>query len=266
MTPTPHADTRALITGGTQGLGLAIARELVAQGCTRLVVTGRDRAKGAAAAAALSLGGVEASFLAVDMGDTEAVPAMVDEAAERMGGVSSLVNSAALTARGSILDTSPALWDAVFAVNTKGPFFALQRFAQRCIDEELAGTAVNILSVVVHGGLSFLAPYGASKAALAHVTKNAANTLAAHRIRVNGINVGWMDTPGEDIVQQQFHGREPGWQAAVNASQPFGMLVQPEHVAGQVAFFLGPQSGVVTGSVMDFDQQVIGAYPDTDAR
>lgn len=265
MTQTPHADTCALITGGSQGLGLAIARELVAQGCTRLVLTGRDAAKGAAAAADLSDGGVAASFLAVDMKDTGAVPAMVDEAARRMGRVTALVNSAASTARGSILDTTPALWDQVFDTNAKGPFFALQRFAQRCIDEGIEGTCVNILSIVVHGGLPFLAPYGASKAALLYITKNAANTLARHRIRINGINVGWMNTPGEDLVQQRFHGRRPGWQQEVNAHQPFGMLVQPEHVARQVAFFLGPQSGVVTGTVMDFDQTVVGAYPDTNA-
>ncbi len=264
MITSPHADTCALITGGSQGLGLAIARELVDQGCTRLVLTGRDTAKGEAAAAGLSNGGVEASFLGVDMGDTEAVPAMVDEAAARMGRVTALVNSAAATLRGSILDTSPALWDQVFDVNAKGPFFALQSFARRCIDDGIPGTCVNILSIVVHGGLPFLAPYGASKAALLYTTKNAANTLARHRIRVNGINVGWMDTPGEDRVQQEFHGRQPGWQAEVNASLPFGMMVQPEHVAAQVAFLLGPQSGVVTGSVMDFDQRVVGAYPDTD--
>ncbi len=263
MTHLPHADTRALITGGSQGLGLAIARELVAQGCTRLVITGRDIAKGEAAAAALRDGGVEASFLAADMGDAGAVVAMVDQAAQRMGRVSALVNSAAATDRGSILDTTPELWDSVLDVNARGPFFALQRFAQRCIDEKIAGTCVNILSIVVHGGLSFLAPYGASKSALLFITRNAANTLAPHRIRVNGINVGWMDTPGEDLVQQKFHGRHPGWQDEVNAGLPFGMLVQPEHVARQAVFLLGPQSGVVTGSVMDFDQRVVGAYPDT---
>ncbi len=260
----PHAETCALITGASQGLGLAVARALVAQGCTRLVLTGRDRAKGEAAAAGLSQGGVEASFLAVDMADTAAVLDMVDTAAGRMGRVTALVNSAAYTARGSILDTDPDLWDRVFATNAKGPFFALQRFAQRCIDEGIAGTCVNILSIVVHGGLPFLAPYGASKAALLYTTKNAANTLAKHRIRVNGINVGWMNTPGEDKVQREAHGRKPGWQAEVDAALPFGQMVQPEEVAEQVAFLLGPRSGVVTGSVMDFDQQVVGAYPDTD--
>lgn len=266
MTTSPHANTRALVTGAAQGLGLALARELVAQGCRRLVLADRNAETGRAAAAALSTGGVAASFLEVDMEDAAAAAAMVDAAADRMGGVTALANCAACTARGSILDTTPDLWDRVMDTNAKGPFFALQRFAQACIDTGVEGTCVNILSVVVHGGLPFLAPYGTSKAALLYITRNAANTLARHRIRVNGINVGWMDTPGEDVVQREIHGRAPGWQADVGAGLPFGRMVRPEEVARQAAFLLGPLSGVVTGSVMDFDQTVVGAYPDTDAR
>ena len=218
-----------------------------------------------AAAQELSTGGVTATFQPVDMGDTDAAIGMVDAAADRMGRVTSLVNCAAITDRGSILDTTPQLWDTIFAVNTKGPFFALQRFAQRCIAEKIHGTCVNILSVVTYGGLPSLAPYAASKSALLNITKNSAAALSKHRIRINGINVGWMDTPGEDAIQQKYHNRTDGWLDQVEAGMPFGMLVKPAHVAGQVAFFLGPQSGVVTGSIMDFEQQVIGAYPDTDA-
>ncbi|WP_172300159.1 SDR family oxidoreductase [Pseudoruegeria sp. HB172150] len=258
-----HAGTRALITGGTQGLGFAIAQELVAQGCRRVVVTGRNPHRGAKAADALRETGAEAYYLQVDMSDADAAIYMVDSAGEHMEGVTSLVNCAAMTDRGSILDTTPALWDQILNTNTKGPFFALQRFAQRCIDERIPGTCVNILSIVVHCGLPFLAPYSASKAALLNITKNSAAALSKHRIRVNAINVGWMDTPGEDVIQQKYHDRPEGWLADVEASMPFGMLVKPEHVARQTAFFLGPQSGVVTGSVMDFDQQVAGAYPDT---
>lgn len=261
-----HADTCALVTGGSQGLGLAIAEELIAQGCRKIVISARDAEKGERAAAGLARGGVEAHFLPVDMGDTDAAIRMVDDAAAKMGSVTALVNGAALTDRGSILDTTPELWDAMFGVNAKGPFFALQRFAQLCIEQNIAGTCVNILSIVVHGGLPFLAPYGASKAALLYTTKNSANTLAPHRIRVNAINVGWMDTPGENVTQQKYHGRKEGWLADAEANMPFGMLVKPAHVAGQAAFFLGPQSGVVTGSIVDFDQQVVGAYPDTNEK
>ncbi len=258
-----HDRTGALVTGGSQGLGLAIARELIAQGCRRIVVTSRNADKGAAAVEQLSALGADAHTLPVEMGDIDQVQEMVPQAVERIGPVNALVNCAANTDRGSILDTTPDQWDAIMDPNAKGPFFALQAFARHCIDSGNGGSCVNILSIVIYGGLPFLAPYVASKAALGGVTKNAAAALAKHRIRVNGINVGWMDTPGEDATQRKWHGRDQGWLEGAEANVPFGMLVKPEHVAKQAAFLLGCESGVVTGSLMDFDQQVIGAYPDT---
>ncbi len=252
-----HRDTRALIVGGTQGLGLAIARRLAAGGCTRLVLSGRDPDRGAAAA--VEVGG---AFLPVDIENTGAVIALVDAAAEAMGGVTALVNAAALTDRGSILDTTPDLWDRMMAANARSPFFAIQRVAQHAIRDGTAASVVNVLSMVVHCGQSFLAPYAASKAALANVTRNAAQALRGHRIRVNGIACGWMDTPGEDATQRRFHGAGDDWLARAEAAQPFGTLVKPAHVAGLAAYMLGPDSGVMTGSVVDFDQNVAGAYPE----
>jgi len=258
-----HDETGALITGGSQGLGLAIAQQLIAEGCKRLVIASRDAGKGAEAAAGLAALGADAHFLQVEMGDVTQVQAMIGQAVALIGPVNAFVNCAANTDRGSILDTTPEQWDAIMNPNAKGAFFALQGFANHCIAAGHPGSAVNILSIVIYGGLPFLAPYVASKAALGGITKNAAAALARHRIRVNGINVGWMDTPGENETQQKWHGRAAGWQAEAEANMPFGMLVKPEHVARQVAFFLGPDSGVVTGTLMDFDQQVVGAYPDT---
>jgi NAD(P)-dependent dehydrogenase (short-subunit alcohol dehydrogenase family) len=251
-----HAGTAALIVGGTQGLGLAIARRLRAEGAGRIVVTGRDAAKGAAAAEA-----VGAAFLPADL-ETDDMAALVDAAAERLGGLNALCVAGALTDRGSILDTSPALWDRMMAANARAPFFALQRFARRAVADGQPASAVMILSMVIHCGQSFLAPYSAAKAALANVTKNAAQALRQHRIRVNGIACGWMDTPGEDATQRRFHGAGPDWLAEAEARQPFSMLVKPDHVAGLAAYLLGPASGVMTGSIVDFDQNVAGAYPE----
>ena len=252
-----HANTRALILGGTQGLGLAIAEALVAQGCTRLVLAARDVAKGKAEAARLG-----AHFVAVDLGDVTSVLACVDRAADLTGGIDALCIAGASTDRGSILDTTPEDFDRMIAVNTKGPFFAIQRTAQLAKAAGHPASIVTILSMVVHCGQSFLAPYSASKAALANITKNAANALRADRIRVNGINCGWMDTPGEDQVQRRHHGATDGWLAEAEARQPFGMLVKPPHVAGLATYLLGNMSGVMTGSIIDFDQNVSGAYPE----
>lgn len=263
MTDQVHAQTGALITGGSQGLGFAIAKRLIDEGCRRIVITSRNPEKGAKAVTELQAMGANAHTLPIDLEDIAAVQRMIGQAVDRIGAVTALVNCAANTERGTILDTTPERFDEIFTVNTKAPFFALQEFAKHCIEAGHPGSCVNILSIVVHGGVPFLAPYVTSKAGLAALTKNAAAALAQHRIRVNGINVGWMDTPGENIRQQISHDRPEGWQKGVEANMPFGMLVKPEHVAWQTSFLLGAASGVVTGSLIDFDQQVVGAYPDT---
>lgn len=258
-----HAGTRALITGGSQGLGLAIARRLLGEGCRALVISGRDAAKGKAAADALSQGGAEVHFIAAELAAPGASARLVDEAAEAMGGVNAFVSSAASTARGSILDTAPELFDDIFATNVRAPYFALQRFAQLRVAAGAPGAALLVLSMQAHGGLPFLSPYSASKAALANVTRNAATALARHRVRVNAVNLGWMDTPGEDVVQRRFHGAQDGWLEEAEARQPFGMLIKPPHVAALASYLLGPEAGVMTGAVIDHDQNVLGAYPDT---
>jgi NAD(P)-dependent dehydrogenase (short-subunit alcohol dehydrogenase family) len=115
-----------------------------------------------------------------------------------------------------------------------------------------------VLSVNIHGGQSFLAPYSASKTALENVTKNAAQALRRHRIRVNAVAPGWMDTPAEHAIQKAWHGAGDDWLEKAEARMPSGRLVQPAHVAGLIAYLLGPASGVMTGAVIDFDQNVPG--------
>lgn len=266
MSPKPdrlvHGETVAVITGGTQGVGRAVAERLIAEGCTRIVIAARSEGQGQVAARDLSAQGADVQFMRADLEDPGDAIAMIDRAAEVFGRVTALVNAAAVCDRGSILDTPPDRWDHLFAVNARGPFFALQRVAQRAIAAGHPASCVNILSMVIHGGQSFLAPYSASKAALANVTKNAAQALRHHRIRVNGVNCGWMDTPGEDATQRKWHGAGDDWLAEAEARQPFGMLVKPAHVAGLVTYLLGPASGVMTGALIDFDQHVAGAYPE----
>jgi len=257
-----HRETVAVIAGGTQGLGLAIAECLLAQGCARIVLSGRRLAQGTAAADGLRKPGAEVLFVPADMGRVEQAIDVVDQAARHFGKVTALVNAAATTERGSILDTTPDDFDRHIAVNTRGPFFALQRCAQLAVAAGHPASAVNILSMVTHCGQSYLAPYSASKAALANITKNAAQALRGHRIRVNGINCGWMDTPGEDTTQRRFHGAQDGWLEAAEARQPMGMLVKPGHVAELASYLLSSASGVMTGALVDFDQNVAGAYPE----
>jgi NAD(P)-dependent dehydrogenase (short-subunit alcohol dehydrogenase family) len=119
---------------------------------------------------------------------------------------------------------------------------------------------VNILSISGRGGQPFIIAYCGSKGALEILTKNAAYSLLRDRIRVNGLNIGWMDTPGEDHTQKSYHHADSDWLNAAESRQPFGRLLKPQEVAKAIAFLASDESGMMTGSIIDFDQSVVGCY------
>lgn len=119
------------------------------------------------------------------------------------------------------------------------------------------GSIVNIISDQAHGGTPLLTTYAASKGALATLTKNAAHSLRVNRIRVNGVLIGWMNTPAEHKTQMA-EGRPENWLEEAEVSQPFKRLLSPEDVSGLVTYLLSDKSELMTGSLIDFDQKVIG--------
>ena len=185
---------------------------------------------------------------------------MIAKADAAFGTLHILVNCAGLTERGTVFDTTPELWDAMFAVNVRAPFFLMQDAAKLMVRDGTPGAIASIITMSSHGGQPFITPYSASKGALVTLTKNAAFSLMRHRIRVNGLNIGWTDTPAEDAIQRGFHGAPAGWLAAAEADQPFGRLIKPAEVARAIAFMVSDESGLMTGTIIDFDQSVVGAY------
>jgi NAD(P)-dependent dehydrogenase (short-subunit alcohol dehydrogenase family) len=117
---------------------------------------------------------------------------------------------------------------------------------------------VNVISFSEHGGQPYLAPYVAAKAGLAGLTRNAAHAYRFDRVRINGLDIGWTETEGEDATQRAFHAAADGWAARAAAGLPMGRLGQPDEIAEMVVFLLSDRSGVVTGSVLDWDQNVLG--------
>jgi NAD(P)-dependent dehydrogenase (short-subunit alcohol dehydrogenase family) len=210
-------------------------------------------------AARIRASGGTAHFVSCDVADVGQCRAAVQETVERFGRVDGLVNSAGLTTRGTLLDTTPELFDQHIAVNTRGPFFLMQAAVEDMRRRGQGGSIVNILTMSAHGGQPFLAPYVASKSAMVGLTKNAAYAHRWDRIRVNGLNIGWTETDGEDAIQRQFHDAEDGWQERAAATLPMGKLGQVDEIADFVVFLLSSRSGVVTGSVIDWDQTVPGA-------
>jgi NAD(P)-dependent dehydrogenase (short-subunit alcohol dehydrogenase family) len=248
----------AVVTGGTQGVGEAIARLFAERGAAGLVICGRNAERGKAVAAEINAAGTRTYFVQADLAKVKDVKKVVAEADKRFGKVDSLVNAAGISDRGTILDTSPELFDTMFAVNVRGPYFLMQDALKVMRRERIKGTIVNILSMSGHGGQPFISAYCGSKAALATITRNTAFAMLPDRIRVNGLNIGWMDTPGETNIQAKYHGAPKDWIKKAEKGVPFGRLLKPAEVAKAVAFLASDESGIMTGSIVDFDQTILG--------
>ncbi len=186
-----------LVNGGTQGVGAAVARAAAREGAA-VGVTGRRAELGEALVGELRQAGAAALFVRADLSHVDEVRKSVDDVISELGAVDSLVNSAATTTRGTLLDTSEELFDAHIAINLRAPFFAMQAVVAHLRQRQAPGTIVNIISSSELGGQPYLAPYVASKAGLAGLTRNVAHAHRWDRIRINGLDIGWTDTEGED--------------------------------------------------------------------
>lgn len=251
----------AVVTGGTQGLGEAVASELAQVGAKGIVTCGRSVEKGEGVAARIR---AETScpvrFVAADLASVADCRAVIAAADETFGRVDVLVNVAAITDRGTILDTSEELFDAMFAINVRAPFFLMQEAARLMVRDGVEGSIINIGSTSAQAGQPFISAYCASKGALATLTRNTAFALMRNRIRVNQLNIGWMASDGEDRIQRLYHGAGDDWLQKASAEQPYGRLVQPAEVARAVAFLASADSGLMSGAVIHFDQSVWAAY------
>lgn len=257
--PAQFAGKIAVVTGAAQGIGEATARLLAARGAAGLVLVDRRADQGEAVARSLNAAGTKTIFVEADLADPAAVAKVIPAADKAFGRVDILANIAGLTDRGTIVDTDLALYDKMFAINVRAPFFLMQDAIKVMQRERTEGTIVNILSVNAYIGSPNLAAYSASKGALMTLTKNTANAVNLLRIRVNGIILGWADTPGEHETLKKFHDAADDWLEQAEPTRPFGKLIKPEDVARLVAFLGGPESAPMTGSCVEYEQTVVGA-------
>jgi len=250
-----------LVTGSTQGVGRAIALEAARQGAEGVLITGLPAEAEAAAAVVGEVAalGARAAVRLADLADPATPAALIAACLQSFGRIDALANVAAITDRASFIDGSAEMWERQFAVNARAPFFLMQGAIADMRRRGAPGAIVNILSVNAHCGAPELAIYSATKGALATLTKNAAHAHRFDRIRVNGVNLGWADTPGERRMQGVTLGKGEGWLAEAEAQQPFGRLVKPEDVARLALFLLSGAGGPMTGALIDQDQWVTGA-------
>jgi NAD(P)-dependent dehydrogenase (short-subunit alcohol dehydrogenase family) len=252
-------DRVAVVTGSGAGMGEGIARLFAEEG-GRLVISGRDEKKGQTVAESILKSGGQAMFQRADVTIEADCRALIDTAVKNYSRIDVLVNNVGLSTRGNIEDTTVELWDRLFATNVRGAFICMQQ-AVRHMKAQGRGTIINIGSVNAYIGEPKLMAYSASKGALMTLTKNTASYLNRYKIRVNQLNVGWTDTPGEHRVKTQEEGKGDNWLQAAARTRPFGRLLVPHDIALAALYFASDESECITGSVLDMEQYPVGAPP-----
>jgi 3-oxoacyl-[acyl-carrier protein] reductase len=232
----------ALVTGGSRGIGRAIAESLAAGGARVAVVA---RSADRAAAAAAELPGEGHIGLAGDVADAEAVAAVVRHVEDELGSLDILVNNAGITEDNILLRLSDDDWDRVLDTNLKGAFLFI-RAAARGMMRRREGRIINITSVVGLTGNKGQVNYAASKAGLVGMTKAVAKELASRNILCNAVAPGFIETDMTSVLPDAAR-------TALLEQIALGRLGRPEEIASVVRFLAGPGAAYITGQVIVVD-------------
>ena len=234
----------AIVTGGTRGIGRAIAEGLACAGA-QVVVASRSAESCAAAEERLSAAGFEALGVPTHMGDLDAVEALVAATLDRFGGIDVVVNNAANALAQPIGAQTPIAWQKSFEVNLRGPAL----LTQSCLPHLEASSHASVVNVISVGAFMFsrgFSIYGAMKAALLSYTRAAAGELAPRGIRVNALAPGPVDT---DMVRNQG----PEAARSMGAGTLLGRLAHPDEMVGPALLLASDAGRFITGQVIVAD-------------
>lgn len=243
----------AVVTGGSGGIGAAICRRYAEEGA-RVVVA--DRAGDRAAALATEVGS-GAFAVPLDVSDKASIDAMVAQVVATAGGIDILVNNAAVFDLAPVLEITEASYDGVFAVNVKGLLFTLQAVAQQMVKQGRGGKIVNFASQAGRRGEALVAVYCASKAAVISLTQSAGLSLIEHKINVNGIAPGVIDTPMWDQVDALFaryeHRALGEKKRLVGEAVPYGRMGVPDDITGAAVFLVSADADYIVAQTLNVD-------------
>jgi D-sorbitol dehydrogenase (acceptor) len=246
----------AIVTGGARGIGRAIALRYAREGAIPVIAdvlaTEADRT-----AAEITAAGGKAIALHVDVTRQDSIDALARTAVERAGGIDILFNNAGIFDVQPLLEVTRESWERILDVNVTGAFFVLQACARQMVAQDRGGKIINIASEAGRRGVGIMTQYCASKAAIVSITQSAALALAPHRINVNAIAPGVIDTPMGDLVDKLFtqhEGRPQGERKkTVHLTIPWGRIGTPDDLIGAAVFLASADSDYVVGQTLNID-------------
>jgi D-sorbitol dehydrogenase (acceptor) len=245
----------AILTGAASGIGEAVARRYLDEGA-RCVLVDVKPADGFGAALR-NADGDRVLTISADVTRREDIQRIVASTVERFGRIDILFNNAALFDMRPILDESWDVFDRLFAVNVKGMFFLMQAVAQRMVEQGHGGKIINMSSQAGRRGEALVSHYCATKAAVLSYTQSAALALAPHKINVNGIAPGVVDTPMWDQVDALFakyENRQPGEKKRlVGEAVPLGRMGVPDDLTGAALFLASADADYITAQTLNVD-------------
>lgn len=238
------ASKTALVTGGSRGIGRAIALRLASEGA-QVVVTARTQESAEKTVREIQGLGGTGKAMAVDVTSRSAVEAMIKATVEAFGGLDILVNNAGITRDNIVMRMSEEEWHDVLGTNLTGIFNTI-RAASRVMMKQRAGKIINLASVVAEIGNKGQANYCAAKAGVIGLTKTVARELASRNVQVNAIAPGFIETDMTAVLPEAV-------KQELQQSIPLGRIGKPEDVAALAAFLASSEADYITGQVFNVD-------------